>query len=147
MFVGVHSRSRRGVRRHELVQGRLVGRRHGRGADPSGVAVAGPDHRGLANRAASGPPFLSGVLVAFLAAEIGLVDFDRPGPRIRPFVPGLADPMGQVPGRGLPDAEVAMQLWSLGSAARHLEESDEAGQVVLRDTGVQTGSGISGHRG
>ena len=81
MLVGMHGGPRRGVHRHELVQ------------DPLSAAVAGSDHGGLADGAAPGPQFLGGVLGAFLAAEIGLVDFDRSGGRGLPLGLSLANAM------------------------------------------------------
>ena len=69
-----------------------------------------------------------GVLVACLAAEIGLVDFDRPGGRVLPLGPSLANAMGNVPGGGLADAEVALQF--------HARDAPEAGREQVDGHGL-----------
>ena len=69
-----------------------------------------------------------GVLVAFLAAEIDLVDFDRPGGRVLPLGPSLANAMGKVPGGGLADTEVALRF--------HARDAPEAGREQVDGHGL-----------
>ena len=131
------------MRRDACVQSLLVGRLHDRRAHLRGLAVAGPDHGGLADGAAPGPEFLGGVLVVLLAAEIGLVDFDRAGTRVRPFGPRLAQAMGQVPSRGLADAEVAMEFHARDAFEAGREQVDGHGPGAVTELGaLQQGAGL-----
>ena len=50
------------------------------------------------------------MLVPFLAADVGLIDFDRPLELLTLNCPRLADPVFQVPRRLLGNAQVSVQL-------------------------------------
>ena len=91
------------------------------------------------------PKLLFGCL-AFLfipVLGIGLVALARRGTRVRPFVPGLADPMGQMPGGGLPDAEVAMQLHARHALEAGREQENGHGPSVVAKFGsLHQGTGL-----
>ena len=84
-----------------------------------------------------------GVLVAFLAAEIDLVDCDRPGGRVLPLGPSLANAMGKVPGGGLADAEVALQFHARDAPEAGREQVDGHGLGAVAELGaMHQGAGL-----
>ena len=90
----------------------------------------------LGDRAALGQRFLDSLLVAFLAAEVGLVACNRPDAWVNPLVPGLVDAAGHVPGGGLPNAEVAMQLHARDALEAGREQVDGHGPSAVAELGA-----------
>ena len=108
------------VRVDRRIQVRLAGDeplqdRLGLVADWSGhnlvrIAVTHSQYGSLASRPSPGVPLLVPMLVAFLAADVGFVDLDRPGEGSLVVLPRLANAMRQVSRGLLRDVHVAVQL-------------------------------------
>jgi len=83
--------------------------------------------------------------VAFLVPEVGLVACDRPDAWVNPLVPGLVDAAGHVPGGGLPNAEVAMQLHARDALEAGREQVNGHGPSAVAELGVvHQGAGLGG---
>ena len=74
---------------------------------------------------ALGPATLAGVLVLFLAADVGLIGLYGARERlVGTFQEALADALHQEPGRGLADADLAIELHArraLDASGHHVE--------------------------
>ena len=95
----------------------------------------------------TGPGLLALVLVALLAADVGLVDLDGAGEgRAGDLGPaGLADAVGQVPGGLLGDGEVAMQLHGGDALEAGGEQVDGHDPDLAAELGV-VHEGVGLHR-
>ena len=83
------------------------------------------------------------MLVGFLAAPIGLVDFARAGAESRPFLPRLANAMGQAPGGGLANAEVAMEFHAGDALEAGREQVNCHGSSAVAEFGaLRQGAGL-----
>ena len=159
VVVRVNRGARCGHAVDELMQCRLVGPVDRPGLYLARGPILRPDDGNLANGTASPTQLIAGVLVALLAAEISLVDLDRPikDARVVGSPPGPQAGKHE-PRRLLPYAEVAVQLHaghSLGTGDEKENPDDpfserEVGRCNQRacaDTKIRAaGRAPEGHR-
>ena len=121
---------------HELLQLLLARARNRLGHDLAAVPVAGPGHRLLADRPATGVQLARCVLVALLPAEVDLVHLDRTGEQPAGARKALPQAMAEVPGGLLGDAEFAMQLHRGDALQAGGEQIDGEGPGLVAELGV-----------
>ena len=96
---------------NESLQGDFLGTRHDVGFDMIAIPILDSDDCDFADQSSTGLQLFIFMHVAFLAADVGLFDFDRSAIEIGDFLHlALPDPLSHERGEFLSDAQIPMKL-------------------------------------
>ena len=99
---------------NESLQGDCLGTRYDVGVDMIAIPILDSDDCDFADQSSTGLQLFIFMLVAFLAADVGLIDFDRSAIEIGDFLhPALPDPLSNEPSDFLSDAHIPMKIHGL----------------------------------
>ena len=117
---------------HKPAQRRAVGVADHRSLNRVGFPILHANHRRLAERPARALDLLAVVLVLLFAPHVGFINFDWTGERRGVVRPSFPNPVGQMPGGFLCNAQIAVQL----HAGRSLDAGRQ--QVERQRPGLKT---------
>ena len=132
VVVGIQRRSGRDVVVYLLLQAGGIGSRNGIG-DRAAIAFTHSNDSGLTDGAATSIQLLTGVLVLFLATDIGLIDFNDARQDGKVVAAGFAEPLKNEPSGLLRDADFLGQLHRGNALARSDEQVHCINPLVKRD--------------